>query len=702
MSNPVSHLRVSVLGVVVVSLFATLFTRLWILQVLDVDEYALAADHNRVRVVAEQAPRGRIFDRNGKLLVGNRRTRVVTIEPQGFGGLATPAREALLQRLAVELQRDRWRQAEAAVGGGPGAVDREADRPPPPSVDALRQRMADPRFSRFKPVPVATDVSEDLEIVLTERAAELPTVAVDRVTVRRYPYGRLLAHVLGYVGAVNADEMEAVQNGAKPYDLNDEIGKGGVESAMERDLRGVPGAVRLEVDVDNRPVRTISERAPVPGNDVYLAIDIDLQALTEQSLEVELVRRRFSVDADGERYRAPAGSSVLLDPTNGQVLALASSPTYDPAAFVNGISSAEYRRLTAPELEDRHHHPLTNRALQGQYAPGSTFKLATAYSALRKGVIAPDTTLVDRGTYQIQGCRGGLGSACVKQNAGRDAKGRVDLARALTVSSDVYFYKVGDDFWVRRGEPGFSDGSLQEGFLPLGFGVATGIEVGGEAAGRVPTPAWKQQLAARLAPDDPERGLWRSGDSTNVAIGQGDVLATPMQLANAYATFANGGSMFAPRVVLDVRDRDSGQVLAGRDFTPRLVRQIDLPAEWRQPMLEGFEAVTLPGTGGTASTTFAGFPQDRFPVAAKTGTAQVDDRQDTSLFVAFAPARAPRYVAVAVLEEAGNGGNAAAPTVRRILEPLALGAVPPAPDGGELDVTALAFGEGPPPSRAGD
>jgi penicillin-binding protein 2 len=693
-----SRLRLGIIGIVTVSLFAALFSRLWFLQVIDVDQYSLASDNNRVRTVIEQAPRGRIFDRNGMLLVGNRRTVVVSVDFQGYSALDRPEQRALLERLADELTRDQQLRAERvrSIGGSDPASEAV-------TVEWLEERLADPRFSHFKPVPVAQDVTEDLEVYLKEQPEAFPTVSADRVTVRMYEYGQLLAHVLGYVGSISETELAEVQNTTKPYEPDDEIGKTGVEAAMEPQLRGIPGEVRYEVDARNRPVRQIGRQPPVPGNDVYLTVDINLQAVTEQSLEAELLRRRGQPDQDRTGlYKAPAGSSLVLDPNNGQVLALASFPTYDPSAFINGISSEAYTAITADESKDEHHYPLTNRALQGQYAPGSTFKLATAYSALRKGLIGPGTTVNDTGTYKIQGCNGGDGSACVKQNAGRDPKGVVNLSKSLTVSSDVYYYKVGDDFWVRRREAGYGDAAMQEGFLPLGFGEATGVDIGAEMTGRIPTPQWKKELAARIAPGDPERGRWRSGDSTNVAIGQGDVLVTPLQLANAYAAFANGGTLYVPQFVLHVTRGTSREVLPELAFAPEVIRQVDLPPQWRGPMLDGFKGVTAPGTGGTASTTFAGFPQENFQVAGKTGTAQVNQKQDTSLFVGFAPADAPRYVAVAVLEESGNGGNAAAPLVRRIFEPLAAGGLPPAPLGGRFDAQAVARASGPPPSTAGD
>lgn len=724
MSYDAPRSRQRMLGIIAVSLFGALFARLWFLQVMTAPEYRLAADSGRVRVITEQAPRGRILDRNGIPIVENRRTIVVTVDWQRYTDLAEADQNALLAKLAPLLDQDQtMRAAGEIIPGDPGSASSTegattatasptttpsvALPPPPPITPAsLKKRLADKRFSHFKPVPVAEDVSEQLEVYLTEHAAEFPTVDAARATVRHYPYGSLLAHVLGYVGQLDDAELTAFQNEAKPYEVDDDIGKTGVERALERQLRGVPGQTRYEVDARNRPVRVISREAPLPGNDVYLTIDINLQYLTEKSLAAELARARTRQDEDNRlklvTFPAPAGSSVVMDPRNGQLLAMASFPTYDPAQFVNGISSAEYRLLADPKLKALHHDPLSNRAISGAYAPGSTWKLFSAYSGLTTGQIQPSTVVDDQGSYMVGEC----GAPCRKTNAGGQAHGPVDLQRSLTVSSDVYYYKLGDDLWSRRGELG--EEAFQQPWADWGFGEETSVELTGERPGRVPTPDWKLSFNRELFPDDEDKvaefGTWRAGDNANIAVGQGDVLVTPLQLANGYATFANGGTRYEPQLVLQVTEYDSAAVVEG--FEPQVLGTVDLPPEWRAPMLEGFKGVTA-DPAGTAHATFDGFPLDRFPVAAKTGTAQVGTKSDTSLFAAFAPADAPRFVAVAILEEAGFGGDAAAPLVRRAFEPMAVGdgtlaALPPAPLGGKFDVALEAERNAPPPSGEAD
>ncbi|MEJ7585363.1 MAG: penicillin-binding transpeptidase domain-containing protein [Acidimicrobiales bacterium] len=523
-------------------------------------------------------------------------------------------------------------------------------------------------------------------------------MAAERITVRKYPYGKLLAHVLGYVGAVNEEELVEFQSDAKPYERDDEVGKTGIERALEARLRGVPGVVRYEVDARNRPIRKVpGGRQPVPGDDVYLSVDINLQYLAEKSLAAQ-IEAVIQGPCQPEGCPKPnSGSVVVIEPATGQVLAMASYPTYDPAGFVGGISTEEYEALTAESASV----PAQNKAIAGQYAPGSTWKLFSAHAGLVNGQVRPEDRVNDPGYYLIPGCGSG---DCEKQNANREPHGAVDLPSAISVSSDVYFYKLGDDMWRRRTTIG--EDALGRTYQQWGFGTGTGVDLLGETDGRVPTPAWKRDAAKKAYPDDTAKaadyGSWFAGTNMNTAVGQGDVLVTPLQLANGYATFANGGTLFVPQFVLQVTKGYDDTVLD--TFAPRDVGKVDLRPEWRLPMLAGFTGVTV---NGTAAATFQGFPQDRFAVAGKTGTAQVDDKFDTALFAAFAPAAAPRFAAVAVIPEAGFGGDVAAPLIRRILEPIAVGdgtlaSLPEAPLGGAFDVAAVLAETVAPASGTGD
>lgn len=749
MTSPNLRARHHVLGIVALGLFAALFTRLWYLQVLTTDDYELAARSNRTRTVITQAPRGRILDRNGNVLVENRRAIQVAVSYQDFIELDQPDQGELLRRLARELTDDAMLQhlgerepndpgpmpeapaegddegdqqaseegddegdeqaagegdepgeGEASVGEGEadeadpalppagvatgadnpdGQTEVEVEAPDPVTEEVLRERIDDPRFSKFKPIPVATGISEELEVYLRENPGLFPTVSVERVTVRDYRYGALLAHVLGYVGSITQDELDAFQNDDKPYENDDEIGKTGIERGMEEWLRGTPGQVVYEVDARNRPVgEPLSSTPAEPGSDVYLTIDINLQYLAEKGLAAEVDRRR-GVRDNGcfvEACDPPGAAVVALDPRDGQVLAMASYPTYDPNLFIGGISTRDYQAITDPERVDEHHNPLINRAIGGQYAPGSTFKLFSAYAGLAAGQITPEDTYNDTGVYLFSdSCDIDVESNCWAQNAGRTAHGAVDLTRALTVSSDTYFYKLGHESWLRREQVG--EEAMQEQMRLFGLGERTGVPLPGEAPGRIPDPTWLREFSDAINADDPEMaeqaGTWTAGTSANTMIGQGDVLVTPLQLANGYATLANGGAVWLPQFVLQVTDFASANVreLFGAEQTG----EVPMPPEWRDPMIRGFDGVTKQGTGGTASSGFSGFDQSGCPVAGKTGTSQADDKNDSSLFTAFMPTpgdgRESTIAVAAVFEEAGFGGAAAVPLVRRLLEPIA-------------------------------
>ena len=624
-----SPLRLSVVGVVTLSLFAALFARLWYLQVLDSTTFVEAAERNQVQVLYDEAPRGRILDRNGEVLVDNRRSQAITVNRSELVRLPEAAQAAVLARLGALLN----------ITG-----------------EELQRRIDDVRYSQYKPVPVAEDIPEDFFIYIKEHQEDFPAVEATIVSRRAYhpEFPQLAAHVLGYVGEINDAELASRKQDG--YRLGDTIGKGGVERIYEADLRGEPGIVKLQVnsggDVTGEP---LAEQAPVPGHDVQLTLDLRLQVLAEESLAQALEAARQSVDRiDRKPFVAPAGSVVVLDPRDGAVLAMASYPTYSPGDFVNGINPDVYRALT----DKASYYPLNNRAVSGQYAPGSTFKLVTAVAAAQRGLIEGRTTIVDRGTFTVPNCRG---EKCTFKNAGSRAWGRVNLARSLTVSSDVYYYELGARFWTERSRLG---NGIQDTAREFGLGTKSGIELPGDRAGTIPDPELRKEQFDKFPGKFVERN-WYTGDNVNMSIGQGDVLATPLQLANAYATFANGGTRYAPRVADRVLTAESTPEVVRR-IEPRITGKVDLPEAFRGPILEGLRGV-IDREEGTAYYAFSGFPPT-MSVAGKTGTAQVRGKQDSALFAAFAPADNPQYAVAVILEESGFGGTAAAPVARRVLE----------------------------------
>jgi penicillin-binding protein 2 len=611
--------RMTMLSIAVTSLFFALFARLVYLQVWEQPELAAAARDNQLRTVFTEAPRGRILDRNGIVLAGDKEVDVLTVNRD-----APTKDKTLLARLAT-------------FTGVPEAT--------------LRQRLEDPKASLYRPVPVIEDAEKSMIAAFREHQSEFEGVQAETRVERWYPHDTLAAHILGYTGEVTDTDLESKDDAKSIYRLGDLIGKAGLESAFENDLRGSPGVDKIEVDATGRPVRVLQHTDPVPGHDIKLAIDINTQRVAEQSLAEGLAKARTVRTPDGKESPAPAGSVVAIDPRDGGVRAMASFPTYQPAAFSGGIPYSEYAKLTDPSGS----LPLNNRAIQGQYAPGSTFKLVTSVAALNSGLIQAGSTINDTGSFTLGDRR--------YQNALGKSYGTVNLSRSLTVSSDVFYYQLGARFWEQRkalGEP------MQDTAKQFGFGVRQGIGIGGETPGRIPTPESRKKMHEEAPEAFPEAN-WYGGDNVNVSIGQGDTLVTPLQLANSYATFANGGTLYQPRLVLAVLNGDGS---VARSVDSKVLGQANLPAGVKAPIEEGLiGAVNSPS--GTAFSAFAGFDRNTFPVAGKTGTAQVNDKQDSALFAGYGPVGNAQVAVSVVMEEAGFGGTSAAPVGRQVLAQVA-------------------------------
>ena len=488
---------------------------------------------------------------------------------------------------------------------------------------------------------------------------------------RVYTYGRVAAHVLGYVGKVPPELVEAPQRCALPdqelcrYQLSDIAGRDGVEKMFEAQLRGVPGYRKLEVDAKGRVVRVVEDVPPQAGADIVLTIDVQLQAYVERTLAqgLKYTRLRGPNDDPSAFFEAPAGAVVVTDTTNGQVLASASYPTYDPREWVSGITSARIQQLNGEE----NFAPIFNRVTKGEYAPGSTFKVVSGLAGVQSGLRGAYAPFKDTPQY--------VSPQSTDQRvfgSPSDASfGVVDLARALAVSSDSYFYSIGNDLWVQlAGEA--QRRALQDASDALGFGSATGVQLPNEANGRIPSPEVKRALF-EANPGVFSTGSYVIGDNINAAIGQGDVLATPLQLANAYSAIANGGTIHSPNIVLRVLKAGTGGSLEPvvlQEYGPRVLRRVPFPEGYRDQVMRGLRDVVATEEG-TAFRVFQGY--SGLAVAGKTGTAQdftKRSERDNSLFVAFAPFEAPRYTVAAVLERAGFGSEAAAPVARHVFEGL--------------------------------
>lgn len=637
MSAHVPRLRMALLGLIFAAMFTGLGMRLYGLQVVDTTEYEVQAEANRVRTVQLPAPRGRILDRHGEVIVDNRVASVVAIDRAHYDELSDDERNELLLRLIGELNAD----------------GQEI------TADQIESRLNDARFSPYAPVPIARDISEELRIYLAERSADFPAVIAERTTIREYPHGALASNLLGYVGSITEGELEDLEEsetaGDKPYDLNDTIGKAGLELAQEEHLRGTPGSQKIEVDAEGRPVRTIEEVAPRPGSDIYLTIDLNLQAVTQDQLELRLEEARQRPPRAGRpQNQGTRGAVVVEDPNNGDVLAMASYPTYDPRDFVDGISQARWEELNDPA----NHYPLNNWAIQGQWAPGSTYKLFTAYAGLSSGVIGPDTVYNDGGGYTIPGC---TQEPCTVSNSG-GANGSLTIREALQVSSNAYFANIGGMMWLQQDQLGGEE-AMQGYMETLGLGQASGIPLSYEAEGRVPSSVWTQEYCDAIEPEYCDRN-WTAGHNAHMAIGQGSVLVTPLQLANGYSTVANGGTLYQPQIVDRIEPPDGDAVTV----EPEVTDEVPMPPEVRDPIQDGLMNVTR---AGTASSAFGGFPLDTWPVAGKTGTGEFEEKAHTATFVSYGPVNAPQYAISVVMEESDFGGVSAAPIARSLYDILA-------------------------------
>lgn len=641
--------RLGFLMVLTIALFGALEARLWFLQVMSAPAFEQAVLANNTREIYTEAPRGRIFDAKGRLLAGREESLVVVLDWTELRDYDEEERQAIYEELADELN-------------GAGIKTKVAD---------LERRFLAARNGTLKPVVIAEDVGEEVWVSVQER--HLPGFKVERRWIRTYPYGPIGSHIIGYTGTVanqdRADELNAA-NDDKIYFAGDELGLAGVEQLFENVLRGVPEIRRVEIDAQNRVIGTVRVlQQSVPGDDLHLRIDIDLQYAAEAILADELRLARLrppSKDGDGLPHVAEAGSLVALDVNDGSVVAMASLPTYDPSNFIFGIGAEQFAYL-----RDRPDQPFLDRATRGLYPAGSTFKHVTAYAALRNGARTEWELWEDEGVHVIANCNNTTGGAgCSFENAGRAVYGSVDLRRALEISSDTYFYSLGETFWVEQDT--FGETIMQDTAVQFGFGQPTGIQLPSENGGRVPTP---ENRRAEFGQD----AGWFTGDNVNLSIGQGDLLVTPLQLANSYATLATGGTRYQPRLIDRVTSSRTGELV--QEFLPRLAVDEPLDRTTLNAIREGLLRVPRTGTGAEA---FNGFPLDNYPIAGKTGTAEVTNKADFALFSAFGPWPNPQYAVTAVLEESGFGGDAAAPAVRRFFDLLAgHEPIPKAPLAGE-------------------
>ena len=661
MATDLAGRRLGVLALVGVALFAMLGARLYFLQVMQPETFEAEVLGNRARTVYTEAPRGRIVDAKDRVLAGRRESLVVTLDWTTLRDAEPETRADVFGVLAAEL-------SEAGIKTKVGRLESLYTR----SIDGA-----------LKPVVVADDVGEELWVRLSE--ANLVGVGVHRQWVRTYPYGSIGAHIVGYTGRVRDSEIadELNDTSEKIYFAGDEVGIAGLERVYENVLRGTPEIRRVEVDAQNRIVQTIEVvQEGKPGQDIVLSLDIDLQYAAEQILADELVAAQNREESeDSLPHIADSGSLVAVDVNDGSVVALASYPTFDPRDFIFGISSSLW-----DELSNRSDLPLLDRTTRGNYPAGSTFKPFVAYTAMDSNARDQFFTWIDEGSYTLESCIDpeNVDGGCKFRNAGSAVLGPVQMRDALERSSDTYFYSLGEKFWIQQDTYGRT--AIQDTAELFGFGSRSQIDLPSQSAGRVPTPENRIEQFG-------EDARWYPGDNVNLAIGQGDLLVTPLQLTNAYAMLATGGTRYEPRLVASIIDEDGVET----PVEPVVAADVPLDPEILAPIYDGLQAVVNPtlGTGrGTATDAFVGFPLNNYQLVGKTGTAEVRNKADFSLFAAFGPWPEPEYAVAAVLEQAGFGGDAAAPAVRRLFDMLAGNVpIPVAPVAEDRLIDVFGFGE---------
>jgi penicillin-binding protein 2 len=623
--------RVAILGVLVVIGFVALLLRLWALQVLAGPQYAARATANQLRTVRVEAPRGPIEDRHGNVLVANQQVTAVELWPSGLPKVYS-RRVRELRNLA-DLTRVNVRQLTRQI------VER---RKVGDLLDPIIVRPA-------APAPMLT--------YLQERAGAFPGVTLARSYVRKYPHGSLAAQLLGYVNQISPGQLQTL--GKAGYAPGDEVGQSGVEEKYNTYLFGVPGTAKVRVDSLGRP-RSLQTLAtpPQPGQTVRLTLDTGLQLAAQNALKygIQLARNNKQWAADG-------GAIVAMNPKDGAILALASSPTYDPSVYSGRVTDHKLaaQGLTAKTALARN-YPSLDRATDGTYPPGSTFKPLTAIAALQEHLIKPKALYPCTGTYTSPYDN----SHHVFHNWDPFVNQGMDLDTALAYSCDTYFYRAGDSFYglpADRGQP------LQKWARKFGFGSRTGVDVGPETGGLVPTIGWKHRQYTK-ANDLNWRvdRLWKPGDSITLAIGQGQLLVTPLQMARLYAAIANGGKLVTPHVLMDVEN-------ANRTIVPTTAPPAPRPIPGLNPAyVKDVQQGLYMGTHDSFGTSYPVFGNFPIPIAGKTGTAEkvvtpvpgYTHNESQSWWCGYGPVNDPKLVVCAVIENGGEGGAAAAPAAEKV------------------------------------
>ena len=567
---------------ILLGIFVVLICRLVYLQLVAGDYYHSLAEGNRLRAIPIAAMRGIMYDRNGQILVGSRPSFMVTYVPTKDG--MTDDELKKLSRLINQPE------------------------------DKLREKIQKVK-SAYVPTVLATDLTQDIVTKIEEQRNELPGISVDVQPIRYYPYNEMAAQIFGYVGQIDEEDMKRLK-GQEGVSNITQIGRAGLESYYDDILRGKDGGRQVEVDAAGTPVKEMERKNPTAGHNIHLTIDLNLQQAAEDAMDKQI--------ANGIGTHGIA--AVAIDPNTGAVLAMASRPAFNPNWFTRGITAKEWA-----QINDNPYHPMENRAIAGEYPPGSTFKLITGSAALELKKVTPDEMIFDSGRHWLVDMR----------NAGGEALGWINFTEALSKSDNVYFYEMGRRVGIEK---------LAEYARMFGMGKKTGIALRGEASGLVASEEYKKK---NFNQD------WYLGDTFNSAIGQGFQLVTPLQAAMIVSEVANGGIQYRPFIVNRIDNLDGTPY---KIFAPEQIGTLAVSRSTLDLVREGMRNVTEEGTAGSL---FAGFP---IQVAGKTGTAENFGGVDHGWFVAYAPYDHPRIVIAVLVEQGGYGGVASGPIVKMMLE----------------------------------
>ncbi|MER7201889.1 penicillin-binding protein 2 [Streptomyces sp. CB01635] len=651
--TPRVQIRLVILQILVLSLLLTLGGRLWYLQIRNGAEYAKEASGNHVQQVVSPAVRGSILDARGVPIADNETRLVVSASRTDLMKMPDDGK-AVLAKLADVL----------------GMKSKDVTE----KVRLCDAKTPQPCWngSPYQPIPITDEATPKQALQIRERSEDFPGITAEPEAVRRYagPGGSNTAQVLGYLSPVTDAEIEKAKDTSSPYLRSDQVGRSGLERTYDKELRGKAGVTRYEVDNLGRVIGRAKSDEAEPGANVVTSIDARVQGVAERELNEAMKTARQQFDKiTGENYKADSGAVVVMEAKTGRIVSMASAPSYDPNVWIGGISAKDYKQLTGKGSD----YPLLNRAIQGQSAPGSTFKVISTAAAAEAGY-KWDGDYPCTSSYSVGGQ--------VFKNFEGENFGPISLGRALEVSCDTVFYGLADREWKKDGginPKGTPKDYFYKAAHQFGLGKTTGIDLPNEVTGRVPDRQWKKAFwkankdswcktgkkdgtyVEKIAYENCLEGnKMREGDSINYSIGQGDTLLTPIQEAMIYGALANGGTEYVPTIGKAIISADGKTV---REIKPKVKAKLPITKATHKGMDDALAGVV---TRGTAAWKFGGWPQDKIPLHAKTGTAEVYGKQTTSWLATYSK----DYSVIMTISQAGTGSGASGEAVRKIYNAL--------------------------------